>query len=395
MRYKGHTTTGTAKKMAGRDAWLPRTIVDGRAHAFSPLNFPRKVFDNKQHAVDYAVAYGIWIVDHPITIGPHRQANSHLSVSDSLTQSTSTGLLLYAASDGNKARVEIARVSANALQTVSDFRDTEYGDYPARALYLSPNRKLVAVTITRPDEDVWPLTYIAGIDGAKITTAHVGTFISWAPDSSKALLYYSPTDGPGIRKMYALGTQGNYYDLGLPNGTISADISPLDGSILYSSTSGGTDNSTLYLRDPQGKDTQLLKGDNHIFAWARWSPKGDKVAFLKSDLLITLGEVWSINAEGTGAEKASDVNWGYPAVWSPDGTRFAFANAGDIWEYDTVAKSLHNATNLNHGGAEHPSYSADGKALTFSSNGQIWKMENGCTAQLTSDIQPKDYPILP
>lgn len=393
MKYKGHTTTGTAKKMPGTDAWLPQTVVDGRARPFSPLNFPRKMFDNKQHAVDYAVAYGIWIVDHPITMGPEWPANSHLSVSNPLTQST--GLLLYAASDGNNARVEIARVSATALQTVSDFGNTEYSDYPEKALYLSPNRKLVAVTITRPDEDVWPLTYIAGIDGTKITTAHVGTFISWVPDSSKALLYYSPTDGPEIRKMYALDTHGSYYDLGLPNGTINADISPLDGSIFYSFTSGGTDNATLYLRDPRGKDTQLLKGENDIFAWARWSPKGDKIAFLKSDLRITHGEVWSINAEGTGAEKASDVNWGYPAVWSPDGTKFAFANAGDIWEYDTVAKSLHNATNLNHGGAEHPSYSADGKTLTFSSNGQIWKVENGSTTQLTSDVQPKDYPLLP
>ena len=102
-----------------------------------------------------------------------------------------------------------------------------------------------------------------------------------------------------------------------------------------------------------------------------------------------------MNADGTGAEKASNVDWGYPAVWSPDGTRFAFANARDIWEYDTVAKSLHNVTNLNQGRGEHPSYSADGKTLAFSSIGQIWKVENGSATQLTSDIQAKDYPILP
>lgn len=393
MKYKGHTATGTAKKVPGADGWLPEAIVDGRVHAFAPLNFPRKIFDNEQHAVDYAVAYGIWIIDHLITTGPHTHANSHLSVSNPLTQST--GLLLYAASGGNSAHVEIARVSADALQIVSNVANTEYTNYSEKELYLSPNRKLVAVTISPPGDDVWRLTYIAGINGAKKATAHLGAFISWAPDSSKVLLYYSPTDGPGIQKMYALDTQGNYYDFGLPNGTINADISPLDGSILYSLTSGATDNSTLYLRDPQGTDTQLLEGNNHIFAWARWSPKGDKIVFLKSDLLVTQVEVWSMNADGTGAEKASDVNWGYPAVWSPDGTKFAFANSGDIWEYDTIAKSIHNATNLNQGGAKHPSYSADGKTLTFASNGQIWKVENGSATQLTSDIQPKDYPILP
>jgi len=164
---------------------------------------------------------------------------------------------------------------------------------------------------------------------------------------------------------------------------------------LYSLTSLGANNSTLYLRDPQGKDTQLLKGDNNIFARARWSPKGHKIVFLKSGFLIIYSEVWSINADGTGVEKASDVNCGCPVVWSPDGTKFAFANAGDIWEYDTIAKSLHNATNLNQGGAEHPSYCADGKTLAFSSKGQIWKAENGSATQLTSDIPPKDHPILP
>ena len=377
--------------MPGIDAWLPQTVVDGRVHAFAPLNFPRKTFVNKQHAVDYAVAYGIWIIDHLIPAEPQTHANSHLSVSNPLTQDT--GLLLYAAFCGNNARVEIARVSANALQTVSNFGNTKYSDYPEKKLYLSPSRKRVAVTITPPGDDVWPLTYVAGINDRKLTAAYTGIFSSWAPDSSKALLYHS--DGPGIRKMYALNTRGKYYDLGLPNGTTSADISPLDESILYSFTSGGTNDSTLYLRGPQGEDTQLLKEDNNLFAWARWSPKGHKIVFLKSDLLTTQGEVWSINADGTGAEKASNVNWGYPAVWSPDGTKFAFANAGDIWEYDTVAKSLHNATNLNQGGAEHPSYSADGKALAFSSKGQIWKAENGSATPLTSDIPPKDYPILP
>ena len=311
MKYKGHTAKGTAKKLPGTDAWLPEAIVDGRVHAFAPLNFPRKIFDNEQHAVDYAVAYGIWIIDHRVAVGLHTHANSHLSVSNPLTQST--GLLLYVASGENNAHVEIARVSAEALQTVSDFGNTEYTDYPEKELYLSPNRKLVAVTVSSPGHDVWPSTYIAGIDGTKITTAHLGAFISWAPDSSKALLYYSPTHGPGIRKMYALDTQGNYYDFGLPNGTINADISPLDGSILYSFTSGGTDNSTLYLRDPQGQRRNFLEGDNNIFAWARWSPKGDKIVFLKSDLLVTQVEVWSMNADGTGAERDFGRELGLPS----------------------------------------------------------------------------------
>lgn len=69
FKYKGHTIRGRAEKVPGTNAWLPEAVVDKRVHAFAPLNFPRKMFDDEQHAIDYAVAYGIWIIDHPIPMG--------------------------------------------------------------------------------------------------------------------------------------------------------------------------------------------------------------------------------------------------------------------------------------------------------------------------------------
>ncbi len=198
-----------------------------------------------------------------------------------------------------------------------------------------------------------------------------------------------------------MGINGEYHDSGLPEGVINADISSKDGSIIYSLTQSGTDNSALYVRDSQGRDRLILEGDKNIFSWVRWSPNGDKIVFLKSDLMINSDSrrLMVINSDGTGLEKISGVLWGYPPVWSPDGSKIAFGNASNIWEYDANAKSLNKLTNFDRGTAFHPTYSEDGKTVMFSSDvsgkKQVWSVKDGQAVQLTNDDQEKNYPILP
>lgn len=342
-------------------------------------------------------AVAIVLIGSVVLLLPRTRANSEVSMN--LVPVKSTGLLLSSSFDGKTATVESLKLSVDAPQAISDFGNNEFGSY-TKWLHLSPDRKLVAVTLNSIQEESDSYTYIASTDGSQITPTHLGSFSAWAPDSSKVLLYVSPMGAPWVRKIYGLDARNKYYDVGLPNGTINADISPVDGSVLYSLTSGGTDDSTLYLRDPQGNDKALLKGNGNILTWVRWSPKNDKIAFLMSDLLINQEQsVWVMNADGTGREKLSNVVWGYPAVWSPDGTNMSFANAGNIWEYDVPSRSLKNVTSFIHGQAQHPSYSADGKTIVFSSDvsgkSQVWSARNGTVAQLTNDSSEKDYPILP
>jgi Tol biopolymer transport system component len=309
----------------------------------------------------------------------------------------SRGLLLYSSGGGDNFAVDSLESSVTS-SLVSDFGNSVTANYK-KELYLSPDRNLVAITLDPIGHEEDSYTYIASIDGQRITPAQQGYFDAWAPDSSKVLLYISPLEGPWLRHIYALDIHGGYYDTGLPNRTTSADISPIDGSIVYSLTESGSDNSTLHIRDAQGKDNVLLKGNSNIFAWIRWSPKGNKVVFMKSDLLITKGEIWIMNRDGTGAQSVSGIDWNYPAIWSPDGTKFAFANSGNIWEYDAAAKSLKDMTNFTNGGVQSPSYSADGKTIVFSSDvsgeSQIWSVKDGNTTQLTHRNQEKNYPILP
>ncbi len=206
--------------------------------------------------------------------------------------------------------------------------------------YVSPNGKYRAVT-TEPDEETI-LTYITDSEGKNITSFKIGSFVSWAPDSSKVLLFLSDKYSADGRKIYSLGVDGTYKDYGLPSGVISADISPKDGSVVYSLTQRGTDKSDLYLRGLDGKESKILEGQENILAWVRWSPQGDRVLYMQSDLSGTPSSqgVWLINPDGSNVEKVSAVDWNHPTIWSSDGAKILLKKSGTTWEYDVRTKSL-------------------------------------------------------
>ena len=87
-------------------------------------------------------------------------------------------------------------------------------------------------------------------------------------------------------------------------------------------------------KDRQGNDKVLIERGGYIIAWEVWSPRGDKIAFLKGDPSLTDNSIWIINPDGTGLKKISGVDWDYPPVWSADGSKLIFTYGGFIWAYD-------------------------------------------------------------
>jgi len=308
---------------------------------------------------------------------------------------TDANFLLYSSFDGTVQSMAGVNESSRKLVNQPDNSSASLKS----EIYLSPSRKLIAVTLDPTgDNEGDSMTYIADIAGKQLTQAYIGRFRSWAPDSSKILLYVSPMERPWIREIYALSVAGNYYNFGLPEGTIDASISPLNNDILYSITLHGTDDSELRVRHLQGSDQVLVGGNGNILGRPEWSPSGDRIVFLKSDLHIMPGQqtVWITNGNGGVPREISNIDWGYPPAWAPDGTKVAFSYGGNIREYDLSNGSLRNVTNYINGVATHPSYSADGKTIVFSGpEGQIWSSQANNLLELTHLGTVNDYPILP
>lgn len=306
-------------------------------------------------------------------------------------------------------------------QQVSAIPDSGFNNHK-KELYLSPDRKLLAVTVSPYDVHGSIQTYITDIGGNKITSAYLGSFISWSPDSQKVLLYRSNIDNERGREIHILDINNNYRNSNLPVGVISADISPVNGIIVYSLTDNNTDHSNIWLRDQSGKDKLIFETANDILAWVRWSPDGSKIAFLRSNLNAqdseTAREIWIMNHDGTSPRKITGrIVWSYPPVWSPDGKKILLIvqenrtereNSiwtdfnkleSDLFEYDVIKNSLYQKTALKNKRVLHPQYSSDGTSAIFVANesgaDEVWALKGDKLLQLTDDGEQKRYPIMP
>ncbi len=261
-------------------------------------------------------------------------------------------------------------------------------------MFLSPDRQYLAVTYSGADH--LARTYITNTEGARVVAEHLGYPVGWTPDSREVLLSRSIESTGYEREMYRLSIDGEYTHTGLPSGVHSAAVSPKDGSIVYGLTDSATDDTDVYLRTSHNTDIQILDGAGTIYAWFRWSPDGERIALLKSDLYLTPeeSEIWIMDADGGNRERIANVAWSYPPIWSPDAGRVLFSQGDTVYEYTMDEKTVRTVTdNAPVERAIHPVYAPDGETILFSDTEQIWSIRNGKLELITSGSGSKLFPI--
>jgi dipeptidyl aminopeptidase/acylaminoacyl peptidase len=146
---------------------------------------------------------------------------------------------------------------------------------------------------------------------------------------------------------------------------------------------GREGNRGIYVANADGSDAVRLTEQVND-SWPNWSPNGAKITFVGTRFDPSLGfchpgvyadcftDIYSMDADGSNiTDVTGDPGWELDPVWSPDGTRIAFASASDV--ADLTAITVMNAdgsdrrmVSSSNGGSDFdPRWSPDGTQIVF------------------------------
>jgi len=168
---------------------------------------------------------------------------------------------------------------------------------------------------------------------------------------------------------------------------LTYDLSPSpDGrAFTYTFSQGLGFGSELWLKGGLS-EKRLLKDPAGIISFARWSPDGERIAYIRipdSQTPFTVGELMVTDTNGRDPVQLAgvDAGHGYEANWSPDGERIAFvrrenpedesadqsasALVSNIYAVETNSGQVTSITQMEHAVVETPHWSPDGGYMAF------------------------------
>jgi Tol biopolymer transport system component len=235
-------------------------------------------------------------------------------------------------------------------------------------------------------------------------------FLAWSRDGHKLFARVDSMGNPRIMSFDPTTDSAKQ----VPIAAYTYDLAPApgdDSAFTFSFSRGLGTGSEIWLAQNNGNVvTHLLSDPENIIGFARWSPDGRQIAFIKipdSQIPFTVGGLWVMNADGSNPRMLAeaDAGHGYEANWSPDGARLAFVvreNPGDSNANQSDAALLSNVyivnvasgekkqiSHISGGRAETPIWSSDGNLLAFNTvvNGRM-------ETQVMDSVSGAEKPVL-
>ena len=165
-----------------------------------------------------------------------------------------------------------------------------------------------------------------GTDKQQVThMSGVAIFPDYSPDGSEIAFAAKPA-GATARNIYVVPSDGGTpQQLTTVGNNVYPAFSPDGSKIVFTSNRTGT--SQVYVMNADGSgQTQLTFDPQPKDQVPDWSPDGSKIAYLAdthgiSDVTQSWGDIWVMNANGSGQHPITNGASWYGTAWSPDGTR--------------------------------------------------------------------------
>jgi WD40-like Beta Propeller Repeat len=251
-------------------------------------------------------------------------------------------------------------------------------------IFSAPVGKFMAIELNCPNGQTILYVDIESTTATQPVTDSDSHFLAWTLDGNAA---YLKIDSLGNARVVRASTAGKQDSI--PISAFTYDLAPSlnQHQFTFTFSHGLGQGSELWLAKRDGDVVEQLYADPyHYISFARWSPDGSQIAFIKipdSPTPFTVGELWVMNSDGSNARKLADADagHGYAANWSPDGKSLAFVvreNSQDeganqsieslisnIYFIDVASGELIQLTHLTEGHVETPSWAPDGNTLAF------------------------------
>lgn len=201
---------------------------------------------------------------------------------------------------------------------------------------------------------------------------------AFSPDGTK-LLYVAERGGNA--EIYLANADGSRRArlTHSPGADYNPAWSPDGGSIAFASNRGGV--FKIYVMAADGRGTRLLapRGSSGGSSFTpAWSPDGKRIAFSSSAATPNNVEIYVVRTDGTQLRRLTftkgDVDTlgddSFPA-WSPDGKRIAFSSNrtgdGEVWIMNANGTGQRRIAGLSLRDDWAPSFSPDGSQIAFNS----------------------------